>query len=112
MKLNRLKSIVNDIVRTSISSQNGRYLLDPFEHYTPEVKIIIDLKSKTFTPDLDGDAVETYYSAICDWFYEVLPKEGIPIDVIDSAILSITPHGKECIIKVNEREFKSFLSYR
>jgi len=57
-------------------------------------------------------AVETYYSAICDWFHEVLPKEGILIDVIDSAILEISPNGKECIIKANEREFRSFFSYK
>ena len=112
MKLNRLKSIVNDVVRTSISSPNGNYLLDPFEHYTPTIEIKIDLKNKTFTPNLDGDAVETYYSAICDWFHEVLPKEGVPIDIIDSAILNITPKGKECVIKANEREFKSFFPYK
>ncbi len=112
MKLNRLKSIVNDVVRTSISSSNGKYLLDPFEHYTPKLEIIIDLKHKTFTPDLDGDSVETYYNAICEWFHEVLPKEGIPIDVIDSAILTISPNGKECIIKAKEREFSSFVSYK
>jgi len=70
------------------------------------------LKNKTFTPDLGGEAVETYYSAIYDWFHEVLPKEGIPIDVIDSAILIISPNGKECVIKASEREFRSFYSYK
>jgi len=112
MKLNRLKSIVNDLIRTSISRPNGQYLLDPFEHYTPELEISIDLKNKTIAPDLDGDAVETYYRTIIDWFHEVLPKEGIPLDIIDYAILNITPNGKECIIKANEREFRSFLSYK
>lgn len=112
MKLNRLKSIVNEAIRTSVSSSTGKYLLDPFEHYTPEAEIKIDLKNKLFNLELDGDAVETYYSAIIEWFHEVLPKEGIPIDIIDSAILTISPKGKECFIKVNEREFKSFYSYK
>ena len=112
MKLNRLKSIVNDLIRTSVSRPNGQYLIDPFEHYTPELEINIDLKNKTISPDLDGDAVETYYRAIIDWFHEVLPKEGIPFDIIDYAILNITPNGKKCIIKAHEREFKSFLQYK
>ena len=111
MKLNRLKSIVNELIRTSISRPNGQYLIDPFEHYSPELEIKIDLKNKTFIPDLDGDAVEKYYSAIIDWFHEVLPKEGIPFDIIDSAILIINPKGKECIIKAKERKFRSFFSY-
>ena len=111
MKLNRLKSIVNDLIRTSVSRPNGQYLLDPFEHYTPEIEIKIDLKNKTILPDLDGDAVDIYYNAIIEWFHEVLPKEGIPLDIIDCAILNITPNGKECIIKANQREFRSFLSY-
>ena len=112
MKLNRLKSIVNESIRTSISRPNGQYLIDPFEHYTPELEIKIDLKNKSIEPDLDGDAVEKYYRAIIDWFHEVLPKEGIPFDVIGCAILNISPNGKECIIKANEREFRSFLSYK
>jgi len=112
MKLNRLKSIVNEAIRTSISRPNGHYLIDPFEHYTPEIEIKIDLKNKSFLPKLDGEAVETYYSAIIDWFHEVLPKEGIPIDTIDCAVLKINPSGKECIIKAKEKEFRSFLSFR
>ena len=112
MKLNRLKSIVNDLVRTSISRPNGQYLIDPFEHYTPEIEIKIDLKNKTFTPDLDGDAVETYYTAISDWFHEVLLKEGIPIRVINEAILTISPKGKDCFIVANGRKFRSSLIYK
>ena len=91
MKLNRLKSIVIDLIRTSISRPNGQYLIDPFEHYTPELEIIIDLKNKTVSPDLDGDAVETYYKAISDRFHEVLLKEGIPIGIINEAILTLSP---------------------
>ncbi len=112
MKLNRLKSIVNDLIRTSISRPNGQYLIDPFEHYTPEIEINIDLKSKTFAPDLDGDAVEKYYSAISDWFHEVLLKEGIPIEIISKASLKISPMGKECIIVANGRKFRSSLIYK
>jgi len=112
MKLNRLKSIVNDVIRTSISRPNGQYLIDPFEHYTPELEINIDLKNKTITPDLDGDAVETYYSSISDWFHEVLLKEGIPIEIINKATLNISPKGKECAIVTNRKIFRSSLKYK
>jgi hypothetical protein len=112
MKLNRLKSIVNDLIRTSISRPNGQYLIDPFEHYTPEIEINIDLKNKTISPDLDGDAVETYYNAISDWFHEVLLKEGIPIEIINRATLNISPKGKDCLIVANGRKFRSSLIYK
>jgi len=111
MKLNRLKSIVKDLIRTSISRSNGQYLIDPFEHYTPELEIKIDLKNKTIIPDLEGDAVETYYNAIINWFHEVLIKEGIPIEVINKASLKISPKGKECIIVANGRKFRSSLIF-
>lgn len=111
MKLNRLKSIINQILRESSSNSHG-YMVDPFYHYTPENEIIIDLKSKTFEPDLGGDDVESYYKSIIEWFHEVLPKEGIPIGVIDSAILKIGPKGKKCIIKAQGREFTAFMKFK
>jgi len=40
-----------------------------------------------------------------------LLKEGIPLDVIDQAILKINPKGKEYIIKAQGREFSSFLKF-
>ena len=63
MKLNRLKSIVNDALRTSAATEDG-YWLDPFEHYTPEEKIIVNLINGKFSPEREGDDVEKYYSAI------------------------------------------------
>ncbi len=110
MKLNRLKSVVKQVIRESSGDSQG-YMLDPFYHYTPESEIIVDLKNGTFKPDLEGDDVERYYKSIIDWFHKVLPKEGIPIDIIDSAILKINPQGKECIIKAQGRTFSSSLKF-
>lgn len=111
MKLNRLKSVVNQVIRESSGDSQG-YLVDPFYHYTPENELTIDLKTGKFTPDLEGDDVERYYKSIIDWFHNVLPKEGIPIEVIDKAILKITPQGKECIIEAQGRKFTSFLKFQ
>ncbi|MFX1453039.1 MAG: hypothetical protein ACFFCM_19550 [Promethearchaeota archaeon] len=110
MKLNRLKSVVNQVIRESSGDSQG-YMVDPFYHYTPENDIFIDLKTGIITPDHGGDDIERYYKSIIDWFHKVLPKEGIPIDIIEEAILKITPHGKECIIRAQGRTFKSFLKF-
>ncbi len=110
MKLNRLKSIVNQTIRESSGDSQG-YMVDPFFYHTPEFEIIIDLKTGTFSPDLGGDDVERYYKSIIEWFHKVLQKEGIPLEVIDQAVLKINPKGKECIIKAQGREFSSFLKF-
>ncbi|MFW9873315.1 MAG: hypothetical protein ACFFG0_09450 [Candidatus Thorarchaeota archaeon] len=86
-------------------------MVDPFYHYTPEQEILIDLKAGTFMPDLEEDDVERYYKSIIDWFHNVLPKEGIPIEIIDKAILKINPQGKECIIEAQGRKFTSFRKF-
>ena len=104
MKLNRLKSIVNDVIRTSVATEDG-YSLDPFEHYTPEEEIIVDLIQGTFSPEREGDDVEKYYGAISKWFLDVLPKEGLSIDIIDKATLIISPKGKKCIVEVGGKQF-------
>ena len=52
------------------------------------------------------------YEQIHDWFLEVLPKDGIPVGIIDKAILKITPEGKECIIVVQDKEFKEILKFK
>lgn len=102
--------MVNQLIRESSGDSQG-YLVDPFYHYTPESEIIIDLKEGTFTPDLEGDDVERYYKSIIDWFHEVLPKEGISLEVIDKAVLTINPQGKECIIEAQGRKFRSYLKF-
>ncbi len=111
MKLNRLKSVVNQVIRESSGDSQG-YMVDPFYHYTPKYEITIDLKAGTFKPDIEGDDVERYYKSIIDWFQKVLPKEGIPIEIIDKAILKINPQGKECIIEAQGRKFTSFLKFK
>lgn len=110
MKLNRLKSVINQVLRESSGDSQG-YMVDPFYHYTPESEIIINLKTGTITPNLEGDDVERYYRSIIDWFHDVLPKEGISIGVIDKAVLKINPQGKECIIEAKGRKFTSSLKF-
>ena len=111
MKLNRLRSVVNQCVRSS-AGRDGKYLIDPFYHYTPEIEIELNLITGELIPDMEGDDVENYYKGISEWFHEVLPKEGISLNVIDKAILKISPNGKECIINAQGREFKAFLSFK
>lgn len=106
MKLNRLKSVVNQAIRSS-GGYKGEYMIDPFYHYTPEIEIVVDLITGKMTPDMEGDDVEKYYKGIIDWFHEVLPKEGIPLNVIDEAFIKISPEGKTCIIRALGREFKA-----
>lgn len=111
MKLNKLKSVVNQTIRSSSGSKETGYLVDPFYYYRPKFEINVDLVKKTFTPDLEGDDVEKYYRTICDWFHEVLPKEGIAIEIIESAILKISPEGKKCVIKVKGKTFQAHIKY-
>ena len=111
MKLSKLKSVAYNAIRTSIGDEEG-YLLDPFDHYTPEFEIEVDLITGKVTPDMEGDDVERYYKAISNWFRKVLPKEGIPIEVIDKAIIKLSAEEKRCIIQAQGREFTSFIKYK
>lgn len=111
MKLNRLKSIVNQVINTS-ASVDGKYALDPFDHYTPEIEIEVDLLTGKLTPDMEGDDVEKFYTSISKWFREVLLKEGIPIQIIDKAIIQLSPQGKTAIIQAQGREFKASIKYK
>ena len=77
MKLNRLKSVVNEAIRFTIMSKSG-YLQDPFIMFSPEAEYEIDLINGKITPNCEEDDVENYYKKIGVWFREVLPKEGIP----------------------------------
>ena len=110
MKLIKLKSIAYNALRTETGSSNG-YMEDPFYHTTPTREILVDLISCTLTPNMQGDDVEKYYKAISKWFHEVLPKEGIPIEVIEKAIIMISPKGKKCIIEAQGRKFTSEYVY-
>lgn len=111
IKLNKLKSIANNALRQSIAAKNY-YRIDPFEHYTPEEEIILDLITGRFTPKREGDDIEDYYFKIHEWFHEVLLKEGIPLNIIEKAIINITPEGKTCIIVAKSREFNAFISFK
>ena len=110
MKLNRLKSIAYNAIRTSTGDEKG-YMLDPFEHYTPEFEIEIDLLTGKLIPDMEGDDVERYYMSIHKWFHEVLPKEGIPLDIIEKAVIQLSPKEKKCIILAQGKEFSASISY-
>ena len=108
MKLNRLQSVANNATRGSIWS-HGPGGFDPFQYHDPPFKIVVDLVSGTLTPDMEGDSVEEYYTTMSEWFHDVLKKEGIPLDVIESAIITITPGGgKTCMIVAQGRTFESW----
>ena len=111
MKLSRLKSVASNAIRTSIRDKKG-YMLDPFEHHTPEFEIEVDLITGMLIPDMEGDDIERYYSAISKWFREILPKEGIPLEIIDKAIIKVSPKEKRCIIKAQGREFTAYVPYK
>lgn len=108
LKLGRLQSVANNAVRGAIWSE-GPYSEDPFKYNQPPWKIVVDLVTGTLTPDMEGDSVEEYYTAISRWFHDVLVKEGIPLEVIESAIITLTPTGgKTCVIVAQGRTFESF----
>ncbi len=111
IKLKKLKSVAFNALRQSIAWK-GKYRIDPFEHYTPEEEIILDLITGEFSPERDGDDVEEYYSQIYEWFHDVLPREGITLDVIDKAILKVNSEGKMCIIVSQGREFRAELRFK
>ena len=111
MKLNRLKSVAFNALRQSLAWK-GYYRIDLSEHYTPEENFTLNLISGRFSPVRNGDDVEDYYSKIQEWFCEVLLKEGIPLNIIEKAIINITPEGKTCIIVAKSREFKAFMSFK
>lgn len=104
MKLKKLRSIANNALRTSIWTpvQIGTY---PFEHVRPNQIIIIDLIKGELTPDMKGDDVEKYYKVMSKWFHVALEKEGIPVEVIESATITITPELRKCEIKAQGRAF-------
>lgn len=107
MKLVRLKSIANNATRDLIRTPEG-ILLDPFQAWRPLQVIVIDLLKGLLSPDMEGDSFEQYYKAISRWFHGALQKEGIPLEVIESATLTITPEkGKKCVIKAQGRVFES-----
>jgi hypothetical protein len=61
-------------------------------------------------PSREGDSVEQYYTTMSRWFHDVLKKEGIPIEVIESATITISPgKGKRCVIVAQGRTFESTL---
>lgn len=108
MKLGRLQSIANNAVRDTIWTPEPAGF-DPFSFAKPAWEIIVDLITGELSPDMEGDSVEEFYKAMSRWFHQVLEKEGIPLDVIDSAIIRITPDGgKKCIIVAQGRTFESY----
>lgn len=112
MKLSRLQSVANNAVRSSIWSHKPMGN-DPFSYHAPPFEIIVDLVSGTLSPDMEGDSVEQYYTTMSRWFHDVLKKEGIPLEVIEGAIIKITPDGgKTCLIKAQGRTFESYSKQR
>lgn len=74
MKLARLQSVVNNAIRGSVWSHEPTGD-DPFRYHDPPLKIVVDLLPGQLTPDIEGDSVEEFYTAITRWFRDVLKKE-------------------------------------
>ncbi|MFW9789444.1 MAG: hypothetical protein ACFFE2_16830 [Candidatus Thorarchaeota archaeon] len=109
LKLNRLKSIANNAVRDAIWTYQP-HSIDPFRYHNPLETIVVDLVSGTLKPDREGDSFEEFYTKMSRWFHDVLKKEGIPIEVIESATITIIPGaGKKCVIVAEGRTFESSL---
>jgi len=117
VKLNKLKSIANNAVRSSIWNPKS-IGMDPFEHIRPRGIYVVDLIRGTITLHtaddkeklVSADDVEKYYKTMAEWFHQVLKKEGIPLDIIEQAIINITPEYKQCVIEANGKIFKSIKS--
>ena len=107
VKLSRLQSVANNATRGEIWTHGRGF--DPFKFHDAPFEIVVDLVSGILTPDMEGDSVEEYYTAMSRWFHDVLKKEGIPLDVIESATILITPGGgKTCMIVAQGRTFESW----
>jgi hypothetical protein len=107
MKLNRLKSIANNAVRDSIWSHEP-YGFDPVKFHKPTEIIVVDLIRGSLKPDRGGNSVEQFYTTMSRWFHDALNKEGIPIEIIESATITIDPDkGKKCVIIAQGRTFES-----
>lgn len=112
MKLRRLQSVANNAVRSSIWSHQPPGF-DPLAFHAPPFEIVVDLLRGTLMPDMEGDSVEQYYTTMSRWFHDVLKKEEIPLEAIDSASITITPDGgKICVIIAQGRTFESFSKQR
>ncbi len=110
MKLIRLKSIANNAIRDSIWTPE-LIGFEPFSTIRPKDINVVDLISGKLTPDLKGDDVEKYYQAMSRWFHQALPKEGIPLEAIESATITISPSGKKCEIQAGGKSFTAEISF-
>lgn len=110
MKLIRLKSIANNAIRSSIWTPEPMGI-DPFHRFRPRETIVVDLISGDIKPERQGDDVERFYKAMSKWFHRALKKEKIPLSVIESAKITISPSGKKCIITAQGKEFESEIAY-
>lgn len=108
MKLIRLRSIANQAVRETMWTQwyTGDW---PYKHFTTKDEYTVDLLTGTVTPNREGDDLERFYLAMSKWFLQVLEKEKIPVDVIESAkIVADLPESYTCVIKAGGKTFESF----
>lgn len=107
-----MQSIANNAVRGSIWSHEPTGE-DPFNYHAPPFEIVVDLVKGILTPNMEGDSVEQFYTTMSRWFHDVLVKEGIPLDMIKDATITITPSGgKTCVIVAEGRRFESYSRQR
>ena len=106
MKLIRLRSIAYNALRNTIWTPEP-VGFGPFERIRPRETIIVDLLRGRLTPAMTGDDVERFYKAMTKWFHQALEKERIPLEIIESAELIISPNGRKCIIIADGRTFEA-----
>ena len=80
MKLSKLMGIANNAV------QAGSWNF-PFSFVKPPYPIEVDLVTGNITPDPQGDDVEAHYKKVITLFHESLKREGIPLSVIEKAVI-------------------------
>lgn len=110
MKLKRLLGLVHDSLREEVWTPEP-IGLDPFLMVRPRSVITVDLITGYVAPPGSGD-VERFYRGMSIWFLAACEKEGIPIGTIASAVLTISPTGKECVVRAGGREFSATKPFR
>lgn len=107
MQLKRLKGIANDALRQFMLTP-ARMTNPLFQFGKINENITVDLLTGKIDPPRKGDDVEDYYRNLSSWFKDALLKEGIPIAIIDKAVIVITTDGAQiCTITANGKMFES-----
>ncbi|MBI2576989.1 hypothetical protein HYV84_07275 [Candidatus Woesearchaeota archaeon] len=101
MKLSKLRGIANNAV------QPGAWSF-PFSSVKPPYAIEVNLVTGRITPEPQGDDVEAHYKKVIAWFHESLKREGIPLSVIEKAVIHLRREtSPACTIIARGKTFSS-----